>query len=250
MSNSKNAVAFCSALWYNIIDKVIPIFSLEVIHMGKPRTNVNADDIIREYNSGKSVKALANQFGVSRNVIIQRLHSAGIQQRNRSEAMYLRMSQTSQEERKNLAKAANIAKRGSKNTPEMLHKRALAKKRFVGAFEQEFIDAISAAGIVTFPQEPFLSYNLDIGCGDIAVEIHTQCASPLTTKFIKKVMNCVNSGKSMIYVWISPRNFVATPECYEKVIATIQEFRRNPPSRSQYWVIRGTGEIYAAGCFD
>lgn len=218
--------------------------------MGTPRTNVNANDIIAAYQSGKSVKAVAEQFGVSRSVVLQRLHTAGIKQRNRSEAMYLRMSQTSQEERKKLAHAANVAKRGLKNTPEMLHKCALAHKRFIGAFEQEFIDAISAAGILVAPQEPFMSYNLDIGCGNIAVEIHTQCASPLTTKFFERLMNCVQAGKSMIYVWISPRNFVATPECYENVISIIKGFRSSPPVQSKYWVIRGTGELYATGSFD
>lgn len=218
--------------------------------MGTPRININADDIISEYYSGKSVKALAEQFGVSRNVIVQRLHSAGIKQRNRSESMYLRMSQTSLEERKRLTQAAHIAKRGCKNSPEMLHKRALAQKRFIGAFEQEFIDAISAAGISVYPQEPFLSYNLDIGCGNIAVEIHTQTASPLAAKHCEKLMNCVNSGKSMIYVWIDPRRPNLTPQCYENVIRTLEEFRSNPPSRSKYWVIRGTGELYATGSFD
>lgn len=218
--------------------------------MGTPRTKVNADDIIREYNSGKSVKALANQFGVSRSVIIQRLHSAGIQQRNRSESMYLRMSQTSEEERKQLAKAANEAKRGLKNSPKMLHKRALAGKRFIGMFEAEFANAIQGAGINVIPQEPFLSYNLDIGCGDIAVEIHTQTASPLSTHLIKKLMDCVNAGKSMIYVWINPQRKTLLPECYDKVISILQSFCLNPPPDSQYWVVRGTGEIYASGSFN
>ena len=115
---------------------------------------------------------------------------------------------------------------------------------------QEFIDAISSAGIPTVPQEPFMSYNLDIGCGDIAVEIHTQTASPLTPKFLPKLMNCVNAGKSMLYVWIDPRKDIVLPICYENVVSIIQKFRSNPPARSKYWVIRGTGELYATGSFD
>lgn len=218
--------------------------------MGTPRTRVNADDIIREYKAGKSVKALANQFGVSRSVIVQRLHSAGIQQRNRSESMYLRMSQTSEEERKRLAHAANEAKRGRPNSPEMLRKRAEAQKRFIGMFEQEFIDAIESAGISTFPQEPFLSYNLDIGCGNVAVEIHRHTDSPIAPKHIKKLVNCVNAGKNMIYVWINPSKNIVTSECYKNVISLLQRLRRNPPANSQYWVIRSTGEVYASGCFD
>ena len=216
------------------------------------KLDINADYLISEYNAGKSVKAIAEQLGISRSVIVRLLNSAGIQQRNRSEAMYLRMSQTSPEERKRLALAANIAKRGLPNSTEMLQKRALAKSRFIGKYEKEFIDALSSAGIPTFPQEPFLSYNLDIGCGNIAVEIHTQISSPLTSKHIKKLMKCVKSGKNMVYVWITPRykKGLLTNACYEKVISIVDSVRRNPPSTCQYWVIRSTGELYARGCFD
>ena len=218
--------------------------------MGTPRTKVDADYIISAYLKGRSVKSLANELNVSRNVICQRLKSVGITPRGRSESMYLRMSQASFEERQRLAHNANVAKRGLPNSPEMLHKRALARSRRIGVFEQEFIDAITAAGIDVCPQEPFLSYNLDIGCGNIAVEVHTQMASPLTTSHIKKLMNCLNAGKSMIYVWIPPRNLTVAPVCYDKVISIIKEFRRCPPSISKYWVVRRTGELYATGSFN
>ena len=218
--------------------------------MGMPFVNINTDDLIREYKSGKSVKQLAEEFNTFRDTVTKRLNKAGIKQRNRSEAMYLRMSQTSKEERKRLASFANKAKRGKPNTPEMLHKRAIAQKRFIGKYEQEFIDKLTSAGIAVISQEPFLSYNLDLGCGDIAVEIHTQCASPLTANYIKKLVKCVKSGKSMLYVWISPKHDFILPECYDNVISIIKAFCSNPPTHSKYWVIKGTGELYATGSFD
>lgn len=218
--------------------------------MGAFITNIDIDDLVRKYNSGRSVKSLAEEFGVSRGVIVHRLHSVGVTQRNRSESMFLRMSQTPTEERKRLAKAAQDARRRNGNSPEMLHKLAIAKKRFIGIFEAEFINAITSAGIDVIPQEPFLSYNLDIGCGDIAVEIHTQIASPLSSRYIQRLMQCVKAGKNMIYVWISPRRLVVSDACYKNVISLIQSIRMNPPTRSKYWVIRGTGELYATGSFD
>ena len=218
--------------------------------MSRIHTELNIDNIISEYLAGKSNQRLAVENGVSRQVIYGILRKNNVPIRNRSESMYNRMAQTSKEDKKRLTHAANIAKRGSRNTPEMLHKRALAHQRRIGIFEQEFIDALTASGIPVIPQEPFLSYNLDIGCGNIAVEIHTQIASPLSSKFIKKLMNCVKSGKSMIYVWISPRNLVVDPVCYDKVISILKEFGSNPSPISQYWVIRGTGETYASGTFD
>jgi hypothetical protein len=218
--------------------------------MGTPRISLDVDYLVSEYNANKSVKALAQQFGVSRDVIKQRLNSVGIKPRNRSESMFVRMAQTPLEERKRLAHAANVAKRGSHNTFEMLQKRALAHKRFIGKHEQEFINAISNANIPVIPQEPFLSYNLDIGCGNIAVEIHTQCANPLTANYIKKLMKGVKSGKNMLYVWISPRHDFVADDCYKNVISIIQSVRSNPPVNTKYWVIRGTGELYACGSFD
>ena len=214
------------------------------------RANFDTNHMIEEYLSGKSIKQLALEHGFSRQVVYRVLRQNNIHIRGRSESMYVRMAQTPPEERKRLALAANEAKRGLANTPEMLHKRALAHKRFIGEFEQEFIDALSNAGIPVIPQEPFLSYNFDIGCGDIAVEIHTQTASPLSPRFIKKLMDCVKAGKSMLYVWINPQHVVLTGDCYKNVISIVQEFRRNPPARSKYWVIRGTGELYASGSFD
>ena len=213
-------------------------------------TFLNTNNIIEEYLAGKSVLYLARQNNVCRQVIQRILTENNVTIRDRSQSMYVRMFHTSEEERKRLAHAANVAKRGSHNTLEMLHKRALAQKRYIGIFEQEFIDALSNAGINVTPQEPFLSYNLDLGCGNIAVEIHTQIASPLSTKYVKKLMDCVNAGKSMIYVWISPRHLIVDTACYNKVIALIQEFSRNPSPISQYWVVRSTGKVYAQGTFN
>jgi hypothetical protein len=213
-------------------------------------THIDINNCIKEYLAGKSIKQLSVDNGVSRQVFYRIFRENDIPIRNRSASMFTRMAQTSPEERKRLAFAANEAKRGLANTPEMLEKRAKAGKRFIGMFEQEFIDAISSCGIKCSPQEPFMSYNLDIGCGDIAVEIHTQTASPLSPRFLPKLMNCVNSGKSMIYVWINPTKNILLPECYDNVISILQEFCTNPPIRSKYWVIRGTGELYATGSFD
>ena len=228
----------------------MPVLGLEVINMGVARIKINADDVISKYQSGKSVKALADEFGVSRNVIVQRLNAVGIKPRNRSEAMYLRMSQTPETERQKLAEAAHRAKRGSHNSEQMLHKRALAGKRFIGRFEAEFIQALISAGVDVIPQEPFLSYNLDIGCGNVAVEIHRHTDSPFAPRNIKKFMKCVNSGKTVIYVWINPTKNIVTASCYDNVVTLVKALRANPPASGQYWVIRGTGETYATGCFN
>ena len=215
------------------------------------RNDFDANDLINRYLSGESVKHLAESFGFSRQVVYRVLRHANITPRNRSESMYVRMEQTPPEERKRLALAANEAKRGLANTPEMLHKRALAHKRFIGVFEREFIDALTNAGIPVVPQQPFLSYNFAICCGNIAVEIDTQGGIPThKPKTMKRIVECLHAGMNMLYVAIPPKTASIPVECYDKVISIVEECRRNPPARCQYWVVRRTGEVYSTGSFD
>lgn len=219
--------------------------------MSFKHTNIDVDNLIKEYLAGKSVKQLAIDNGFSRQVVYRVFRENGITPRNRSESMYVRMAQTSPEERKRLALAANIAKRGSHNTPEMLHKRALAHKRFIGIYEQEFIDKLVEAGIPVEPQQPFLSYNLDIGCGNVAVEIHSQGGIPTNKPItLKRIMNCLDAGMNMIYVTIPTKCTFIPDDCYKNVIALVKSIRSNPPERCQYWMVRRTGEVHAFGCLD
>lgn len=215
--------------------------------MGAPRrTDFDPDNLVRRYLSGESVKKLAADHGFSRQVVYRVLRDYGITPRNRSEAMYVRMGSTSVDERKRLTEKAHIARRAQGATIEETAKKAQTRSRRIGKYEREFIEALESEGVKTDPQEPFLTYNLDIGCGPVAVEVHTQTGSPLISKHCRKIMECLEAGKSMVYVWIG--RGVPTPACYEKVVSLVKSIRSNPPSRAQYWVVRGTGEVYATGC--
>lgn len=215
------------------------------------RNDFNTDDVVKKYLAGQSAKSLAAEFGFSRQVVYRVLDCAGITPRNRSESMYLRMAQATPEERQALSQNAHDAKRGVSNSNEALHKRALAGKRFIGVFEQEFIDAFNKAGIPTFPQQPFLSYNFDIGCGNIAVEIHTIGGNPMhRPELIRRTMRCLEAGMNILYVAL-PATLSAVPDvCYSEAIRIVNESRLNPPSPCKYWVIGRAGKIYAEGCFD
>jgi hypothetical protein len=72
--------------------------------------DVDIKRLVDLYDLGKSVKELSKIFGVSRGAIHLRLRDRGIIPRNRSQSMYLRMSQTSDEERKILTTKARIAR--------------------------------------------------------------------------------------------------------------------------------------------
>lgn len=219
--------------------------------MGTPRFDINTNNVINEYLSGKSVKQLASDFGCSRQVIYRVLRNANIIPRNRSESMFLRMAQTSKEERQRLTSAAHQAKKGYINSPETRHKMALARNKRIGIFEADFINRLVASGINVTPQEPFLAYNLDIGCGNVAVEIHTQTCSPLSKNHIKKLMECTKAGKAMVYVWLDPRCGRSPSDlCYNEVVSLVKLASSDPSFSGKYWVVRRTGEIYACGTFN
>ena len=218
--------------------------------MGTPRrTDFDVDDLVERYLAGESVKKLAAAHGFSRQVVYRVLRDRGITPRNRSQAMYVRMASMSEDEKKRITHAAHVARSERGASASELANRAASRSRRIGKFEKEFIDLLDSRHIPTDPQEPFLSYNLDVGCGPIAVEVHTQCASPLTSKCVKKLVDCLEAGKSMLYVWIRPGG-CPSPECYEKVVSIVEEARRDPSPVSQYWVVRSTGEVYASGCIN
>ena len=215
-----------------------------------PRVSVDTDYIISEYISGKSVKALAADIGHSRQVVYRVLRNAGITPRNRSESMYVRMANTTKEERQRLVSAAHEAKRGYVNSPETRHKMALAKNKRIGVFESDFIDVLNKSGIETTPQLPFLAYNLDIGCGNVAVEIEVGHGNLFRSpKILKRIMECMEGGMNMIYIAIPNKSCTISDACYQKVITLVKQCHRYPSRRRQYWMIRSTGEFYSAGTF-
>ena len=216
--------------------------------MRSPRVcDFDINDVIDAYLGGDSEKAIAERIGHSRNVVARVLRDAGVERRSRSDSMYVRMGKLTPEERRKNALAAQVARRGSHDTPDTLARRAKTKSRRVGKFEREFCDVLSSAGFNIKPQRSFLSYNLDIGCGNVAVEIHVRTSNPLTGVQGKKVMNCLHAGLNMIYVWIDPRKPTVSDSCYAKVVSLVEEIGGNPSAHGEYRVVRGTGKLYAAG---
>jgi hypothetical protein len=78
------------------------------------RMDLPTGEIVTRYISGESELALARAYSVTRAVIARRLREAGITRRSGSEASRLRMARMTPEERKDLARAANEAARGSR----------------------------------------------------------------------------------------------------------------------------------------
>src|SRR5258708_37807109 len=116
-----------------------------------PRHADIADEAIALFQSGMSVKAIASRFNVARHVITRHLKIAGITPRNRSESMYLRMSQTNSDERVALTRASHAARKAMLTPEEWGIRQALAKQTNlskVGDGEKLFIQWLSERGVV------------------------------------------------------------------------------------------------------
>jgi very-short-patch-repair endonuclease len=140
------------------------------------RIEINLDDLRSAYDSGESVKGIADRLGVSRPVIIRRLNEIGIQPRTSSEAMYIRMANTSPEGRLRLAQAAHAAVRGKPKTFEQKCKNAASRELrggFDSAYESAMFHWLTERGLTITPQKAIGPYNVDLAIDEsrIAVEI-------------------------------------------------------------------------------
>lgn len=220
------------------------------IDLSHTRTIVPIDEIKSLYDSGFSVKKLAEHFGCSRGVIANRLIKLGIVQRNRSESMYLRMSQTSHEDRVKLVKGANNGMR--KTSKEQRIKRlslaAIGKQQSlseVGIFEDIFFNALKEFNPVM--QLAVGTYNIDIACGTVAVEIHNSTTTPhKRTGLLQRIEYLLKCGYTVVYFKIREKGIV-NKIAIDKAIRICNHARINPSLSCKYWVISGTGETLFVG---
>lgn len=221
--------------------------------MARKRVHIDVDDLVRRYLSGESEKALAEAFGVSRGPIRDRLQKAGVEMRGRSEAMFTRMSRTEPEERSRLASAAHAARRGQKDDPESLSRRAAAREGKidgnVSPAEVLLLRDMRSRGLDVIPQKAIGPYNVDVATGTVAVEI-LGGTWHRAKRHGERLRHILDSGWDVIYVWVDGIKFPLGPGATDYVITHL-EFRQGAPAEPRcYRVIRGTGEFLAGGGAD
>lgn len=139
------------------------------------RIKLPIEEIIELYVGGKSENAIANKYGVSRNVIRLRLEEKGVHIRSQSEAEALKWSQMDVKQRENQVRAAHEAAAGRTATREERVKRAIARMEtpHFSSFEKRFLRVFQNKGIRVIPEYAFDIYNIDFALPEIklAVEI-------------------------------------------------------------------------------
>jgi transposase-like protein len=200
-----------------------------------------SSEVIQLYASGNSVKAIATQLDVDRNVIHRLLLRAGIKPRNRSESMYLRMSKATEYERQQLSDAAHKAVKGKLKGEVELHNRALGYQRTCckqGGGEEIFAKWLKARGLKPTMQLAVGRYNLDVACHPLDIEIHISATNPLKSKHLLERSQYLNSqGWSVLFVWVSHSHFLTE----RAADFAIDYFASCKDSAPKTLIIRGNG---------
>lgn len=224
---------------------------------GPRRDRIRIDDaaMVERYLAGESEKALAAAFGIERNGIRRRLLRAGVQPRNRSDAMYTRMSRMTPEERAELASASHDAVRGKAKTPEFLAAKALGIERVgaahgnASAAELMLADMLRSAGRDVVHQKAIGPYNVDVASGTVAVEI-LGGTWHRSKKHRERLRYILDAGWDVIYIWVDGRRYPLAGGAAEYVIAHLEFRDGNPAAPRCYRVIRGGGQFVAEGSAD
>lgn len=194
------------------------------------------DMVAKLHADGWSVKKMAQHFGVSRATVRNQLVSDGVKPRNRSEAMTVRMTNASAEERKQLTEAAHAARRGQSDTEECKVRRAQVRSRLVGPGERLVANALREAGIEFDAQAPVHIYNIDLLVGSVAVEPRCGTMNPMNdTERARRTMDLFDRGIRTF--WVTYSKVSALAGCLEYVLADLDKMRGDPAFGRPYRVV-------------
>lgn len=213
---------------------------------------LNVDDIVRRYESGESEKSIADSFRVDRGVIRRRLISAGVTPRNCSSAMYVRMANTTAEERLRLTQAAHDAVRGKPKRPETLIKSAKTRERTRALerrsdIEGEFAMMLAAREIKFRRNAAVGPYNVDfaVDSHSVAVEIFGggwHAHGSHADRFLKRTKYLMDRSWSVVVIWADRRRTPLSRGAVDELVAHMNARRANPSTGRQYRMLLGNGE--------
>lgn len=207
------------------------------------------------HDAGISVTEIARNMGVASSVIVDRLSEIGITPRNRSEAMYTRMSHTSTEERRRLTNAAHASVRGVRQTDEHRHKIAVAlesSQAMATRTEAIFIEMLNSRGITATPQKAIGRYNVDIALDEfpVIVEINSggwHGAGAHAARYAERTKYLLDCGLSVVVIWINTTNMPLESSAADYVVSIANKLGSQKPVRGEEIMIRGDGQSTSIG---
>lgn len=153
---------------------------MRITSQGQPNpktiTNLPENSICVAYTHGKSENHVANEYGVSRNVIRRILKKHNVHIRTQSEAEELKWSKMTNEQRESQVVKAHTAVRGVPRSDEAKRNLAISREQntpdwYIGCGEPEFGEWLTNEGIQFDYQKAVEFYNIDFLINGIAVEL-------------------------------------------------------------------------------
>ena len=207
------------------------------------RKDMDCESIIADYLAGESEKALAENYGVSRTVIRGRLLENGIEPRDRSGAMFVRMGKLSRKEREHLTSAAHDAVRGRPHSHERKLRRAERSQEnignvLIGPGEDFLANVMVERGVRFVAQAAIGIYNTDFLVGSVAVELTSDpgLAHRRRENFQRRVEYITDQNIRLLYV-VFP-NEIGLSAYLEDFFTNLNATDSNPAVFGEYWVMR------------
>jgi hypothetical protein len=263
------------------------IVSGEVEHMPPKWIPPEGHDIFDRYAAGEAARSIARDYDVDTATIQATLRRAGIDVRSFSDAriatlaahpeMAARLSDSARQRAMALTpeeRSARSAKAWETLSPEVRSERLARihagrtgrrasdaeRQRYaiamagsnahIGRGEREFAVWLREAGLDPIPQQPINRYNIDLFVEPVCIEIMTGIAVPWRDKrFPRKVEHLLDAGFNVLAIW-SSATCPLVKAVTEEAVSFIQASQRDPSFRGQYRVVRGAGELLAAGSGD
>jgi DNA-binding CsgD family transcriptional regulator len=214
------------------------------------------DVLHRYFDLEQSTVEIAAALGRNPRTVNAVIHRAGKSTRTNEAAAQIRWERMTPEQRTGwriASEKGHATIRGKPRSAAALTKQARTNElslHLIGRGEAQFIGWLRERGADPLPQHPFGPYNIDAAILPVAVEILHGPHSPLAhAQALKKTKYLTNWGLTVLWVWI-PRRGTLTERAADYAVALLELSQRHPSTLGHYRVIRGSGELVAAGGAD
>lgn len=190
--------------------------------------NLPTETIVAAYNSGRSLRSLANEYHASMTMIKRVIIGAGVTLRGIHELQ--------------IASVQTELARG--------HYTRLAHASVAARGEDQMRDILWAYGLRPMRQGVVGPYNIDLLLPSVAVEIHWNGGHPLhDVREVERVKNLTSWGWDVFYIWVT-NTHPLSQSAADDLLTFMQSADRTPARHGRYRVIRGSGEFVTEGSSD
>lgn len=208
----------------------------------------------KRYMAGESSVDISRAIGCHSSTLRNRWKRMGLAVRDGSGSMLLRMSKTSDADRRKLVAGANRAAKGRRAGFDELCRRAASTERFVSAMPDTeatvWREILQHGNVVR--QKAFGPYNVDFCVGySIAVEVYGgnwHQSGRHAARHPERTRYLLNRGLHVVVIWLAKAGECdAGIQTLHNLIADLKLAGSDPAAPRQYRVIGSDGNVIHAG---